>query len=129
MQTARNFETNQGIKAAEILCVFQGFYPAELGQKGRCSAGKMFSEGVKQKRERGEIHSPRYSSRFALSDYPAICSPKSCQSGGQNLAALCAAAGKNLAAVGSSHSLTESVNLGTVTAAGLVGTLHIGYTS
>ena len=55
--------------------------------------------------------------------------PKSCQSGGQNLAALCAAAGKNLAAVGSSHSLTESVNLGTVTAAGLVGTLHIGYTS
>ena len=85
--------------------------------------------GIIRKRERGEIHSPRYSSRFALSDYPAICSPKSCQSGGQNLAALCAAAGENLAAVGSSHSLTESVNLGTVTAAGLVGTLHIGYTS
>ena len=44
--------------------------------------------------------------------------------GRQNLAALCTAAGKNLAAVGSSHSLTETVNLGTVTAAGLVGTLH-----
>ena len=44
--------------------------------------------------------------------------------GGQNLATLCAAAGKNLAAVGSSHSLTETVNLGTVTAAGLIGTLH-----
>ena len=32
--------------------------------------------------------------------------------------------GQNLAAVGSSHSLAETVNLGTVTAAGLIGTLH-----
>ena len=45
-------------------------------------------------------------------------------SGRQNLTALGAAAGENLAAVGSSHSLTETVNLGAVTAAGLVGTLH-----
>ena len=44
--------------------------------------------------------------------------------GRQNLAALSAAAGKNLAAVGSSHSLAETVDLGTVTVAGLVGTLH-----
>ena len=44
--------------------------------------------------------------------------------GGQNLAALCTAAGQNLTAVGSSHSLPETVNLGTVTIAGLVGTLH-----
>ena len=44
--------------------------------------------------------------------------------GRQNLAALGTTAGQNLAAVGSSHSLTETVNLGTVTAAGLVGTLH-----
>ena len=43
----------------------------------------------------------------------------------QNLAALGTAAGKNLTAVGSSHSLTETVDLGTVTAAGLVGTLHV----
>ena len=47
-----------------------------------------------------------------------------CSSGGQNLAALCAAAGQNLTAVGSSHSLTETVHLGTMTTAGLVGTLH-----
>ena len=47
-----------------------------------------------------------------------------CSSGGQNLAALCTAAGQNLTAVGSSHSLTETVNLGTMTAAGLIGTLH-----
>ena len=50
-------------------------------------------------------------------------------SGGQNLAALCTTAGQNLAAVGSSHSLTETVNLGTMTTAGLVGTLHNTYTS
>ena len=50
-------------------------------------------------------------------------------SGGQNLAALSTTAGQNLAAVGSSHSLTETVNLRTMTTAGLVGTLHNTYTS
>ena len=45
-------------------------------------------------------------------------------SSGQDLAALGTATGKNLAAVGSSHSLPETVNLGTVAAAGLIGTLH-----
>ena len=48
--------------------------------------------------------------------------------GRQNLAALGTATGKNLAAVGSSHSLPETVNLGSVATARLVGTLH-GYTS
>ena len=47
----------------------------------------------------------------------------------QDIAALGTAAGKHLAAVGSSHSLTETVNLGVVTAAGLIGTLHFVYTS
>ena len=42
----------------------------------------------------------------------------------QNLAALGTAAGENLAAVGSSHSLTETVDLGSVATAGLIGTLH-----
>ena len=42
----------------------------------------------------------------------------------QDLTAFGTAAGKNLAAVGSSHSLPETVNLGTMTAAGLIGTLH-----
>ena len=45
--------------------------------------------------------------------------------GRQNLAALCTTTGKNLAAVGSSHSLTETVNLAAVTTAGLIGTLHV----
>ena len=62
-------------------------------------------------------------SRFALRVQSMLCS------GRQNLAALGTAAGKHLAAVGSSHSLTETVDLGSVTAAGLVGTLHSGYTS
>ena len=72
------------------------------------------------------FHSPRCSSRFAD---PALRFPFGRASSGQNLAALCTAAGQNLAAVGSRHSLAETVNLGTVTAAGLIGTLHSGYTS
>ena len=47
----------------------------------------------------------------------------------QNLTTLCATAGKNLTAIGSSHSLAETVNLGSVATAGLIGTLHIWYTS
>ena len=43
----------------------------------------------------------------------------------KNLAALSTAAGKHLAAVGSSHSLAETVHLGSVAAAGLIGTLHL----
>ena len=76
------------------------------------------------------FHSPRCSSRFA---YDALVqlwiAPLTCSSGGQNLAALSTAAGQNLTAVGSSHSLTETVDLGTMTAAGLVGTLHNTFTS
>ena len=46
------------------------------------------------------------------------------ESGGQDLAALGTAAGQNLTAIGSSHSLTETVDLGAVALGGLVGTLH-----
>ena len=55
--------------------------------------------------------------------------PRTYASGGQNLAALRTTAGQNLAAVGSSHSLPETVDLGSVTLAGLVGTLHWQNTS
>ena len=73
------------------------------------------------KRERGDNIRPAQSPvspemrAFYLA---ALCS------GGQNLAALGAAAGENLAAVGSSHSLAEAMNLGTVALGGLIGTLH-----
>ena len=76
-----------------------------------------------KKTERGD-HSPRVDSRFAMSDRIAVIQLPMLRSGRQDLAALGTAAGKHLAAVGSSHSLPETVNLGAVTAAGLIGTLH-----
>ena len=77
-------------------------------------------EGLpKIKRERGDT-SPRTFSRFTCSLPNAAFS-----SGGQNLAALSAATGQNLAAVGGSHSLAEAMNLGAVTLGGLIGTLHL----
>ena len=63
-------------------------------------------------------------SHFAMSDCLAVIQLPMLRSGRQDLAALGTAAGKHLAAVGSSHSLAETVNLGAVTAAGLIGTLH-----
>ena len=44
---------------------------------------------------------------------------------GQASAALSAAAGKHLAAIGSSHSLAETVLLGALTLLGLIGTEHL----
>jgi len=49
--------------------------------------------------------------------------------GGQDSSAFCTAAGKNLAAVGGSHSLAESMDLSAMTLSGLIGTQHIVYTS
>ena len=63
-------------------------------------------------------------SRFALSDRCCDSAFLILRSGRQDLTALGTAAGKNLAAVGSCHSLTETVNLGTMTLARLIGTLH-----
>ena len=60
-----------------------------------------------------------------MSDCLAVIQLPMLRSGRQDLTALGTAAGKHLAAVGSSHSLAETVNLGTVTAAGLIGTLHV----
>ena len=114
------------LKPAEILCVFQGIQNAELGQKNRCPADQPFRDGVQLKRERGEfpIH-PAVAPVSHMSASPVVMViPRILHSGGQNLAALCTAAGQNLTAIGSSHSLTETVDLGTMTTAGLIGTLH-----
>ena len=59
-----------------------------------------------------------------MSDCLAVIQLPMLRSGRQDLTALGTAAGKHLAAVGSSHSLPETVNLGTMTTAGLIGTLH-----
>ena len=88
-------------------------------------ADQPFQDGVKLKRERGEslIH-PAVAPVSLLSVSSACVYHARRLLGGQNLAALSTTAGQNLTAVGSSHSLTETVNLGTMTTAGLVGTLH-----
>ena len=102
-----------------------------VGTKDPLRGGKAFQEYPQLKRERGEcfIH-PAVAPVSRMSVFSTLwCYPRVCSLGGQNLAALCTAAGQNLAAVGSSHSLTETVDLGTMTAAGLVGTLHNTFTS
>ena len=79
------------------------------------------------KRERGEWFIHPAVAPVSLCERFVLCGQiplRNLHLGGQNLAALCTAAGQNLAAVGSSHSLTETVNLGTMTTAGLIGTLH-----
>ena len=118
------------LKAAGILCVFQGFHNAELGQKIRCSRGNTFQKYAQLKRERGElcIHPAVAPVSLKRAIIPFVFSPTDLHLGGQNLAALGTTAGQNLTAVGSSHSLTETVNLGTMTLGGLIGTLH-NYTS
>ena len=85
----------------------------------------------KIKRERGEFVSPRYTPVSRLSDGFAVIQLERNSVGlsRQNLAALCTTASQNLAAVSGSHSLTETVDLGTMTLAGLIGTLHVVYTS
>lgn len=85
---------------------------------------------VPLKRERGEcvIH-PAVAPVSLLGAYSVCFDLRTGASGGQNLAALRTTAGQNLTAVGSSHSLAETMNLGTVTTAGLIGTLHNTYTS
>ena len=82
-------------------------------------AGKAFPTHAQRKRERGDS-SPRTQSPVS----PFCCPYAARNSGGQNLAALSAAAGENLAAVSSGHSLAEAMNLGTMTLGGLIGTLH-----
>ena len=70
------------------------------------------------------MFTPHINSHFAISDYSLWFSTGHKHLSRQNLAALCTATSQNLAAVGSSHSLTETVDLGTMTTAGLIGTLH-----
>ena len=87
-----------------------------IGAKDPAHGDKAFPECAHKKRERGDS-SPR----------ATLCSacPNAARClGRQNLAALCTAAGENLAAVGSCHSLAETVNLGSVATVGLIGTLH-----
>ena len=104
---------------------FEAFKTQSCGQRF-AEERKAASRIPRTKKGAGRIsHSPRCSSRFAYERSVRLwCYPHVCSLGGQNLAALCTAAGENLTAVGRSHSLAETMNLGTMTTAGLVGTLH-----
>ena len=77
----------------------------------------------KVKRERGESCFAPHRLPFGYEPLLAVANHALCSSR-QDLAALGTTTGQNLAAVGSSHSLPETVNLGSLATAGLVGTLH-----
>ena len=116
-------------KRGNTLCIAR-FSNRRLRTKDPLLGRRRFYLGLPPiKRERGEcvIH-PAVAPVSLMRAYYLVFY-RGCASGGQNLAASCTTAGQNLAAIGSSHSLTETVDLGTVTVAGLVGTLHLGYTS
>ena len=117
-------------KRGNTLCIAR-FSNRRLRAKDPLLGRRRFYLGLPPiKRERGEcvIH-PAVAPVSLLGAYSVCFDLRTGASGGQNLAALRTTAGQNLAAVGSRHSLAETVNLGTVTPAGLIGTLHLGYTS
>ena len=81
------------------------------------------------KRGRGESPFTPHGLPFCFSAVACYLRATNFRLSRQNLAALSTATGKNLAAVGSSHSLPETMNLRTMATAGLVGTFHLRYTS
>ena len=117
-QTARDFDASEGLKLQEYFVYFK-ISNCTIVAKDPAYAGKAFPTHAQRKRERGDS-SPRTQSPVS----PFCCPYAARNSGGQNLAALSAAAGENLAAVSSGHSLAEAMNLGAMTLGGLIGTLH-----
>jgi hypothetical protein len=97
----------------------QGLQNAALWKSSVAAPSDTWEDLPKIKRERGDT-SPRTFSRFTC-----LLPDAALSSGGQNLAALSAATGQNLTAVGSSHSLAETMHLGTMALGGLIGTLHL----
>ena len=94
------------------------------GGKGRLKSNQIFSKLCPYKKGAGRKSFAPLDSHFAVSDHQ-LWLPTNSYLRRQNLTALCAAASQNLAAIGSCHSLTETVHLGSVATAGLIGTLHL----
>ena len=122
----RNFGTDEALGPQEYFVYFKAPKCA-AGSKGPAAAEGIWLNTCTHKKGAGRMVA------FAPHFYPfkrkaavllSTDETLSPESGGQDLAALGTAAGQNLAAVGSSHSLTETVDLGAVTLGGLVGTLH-----
>ena len=105
------------------------FITKDCGKRSAELPANQIESLPKIKRERGEkeFFAPLYT-RFAFERWIAVIQLKlvaSVKLSRQNLAASCTTASQNLAAVSGSHSLTETVDLGTMTLGGLIGTLHV----
>ena len=124
MWAARDFAAGESLGSQEYFVYFKS-PNCTNATKDPVHADKIFSECAPKKGSGANLFAPHHSSRFRIERSIAVGYPNFVLLGGQNLAALCAAASQNLAAVGGSHSLTETVDLGTMTIAGLVGTLHL----
>ena len=119
----RDFSVGQTVRPQEYFVYFKGALCGHTEKNLLISRADVWRRCPNKKGSRAKDRSPCYHSRFASSEAHA-CGLHLPYLGGQNLAALCTATGENLAAIGSSHSLAETVNLGTVASAGLIGTLH-----
>ena len=124
-RSARDLDTGQGLEPKGYF-VYLEATNRRIGRGNPLKGNDTPPEDSPTKKGAGRmLHSPRCSSRFAINElYFPYGHPRICSSGGQNLAALCTAAGQDLTAVGSGHSLAETMNLGTMALGGLVGTLH-----
>jgi hypothetical protein len=109
----------------EYFVYFKARAAPDRGERADALPEKYVKSLLNKKGSGANLFAPHHSSRFRIERSIAVGYPNFVRLGGQNLAALCAAASQNLAAVGGSHSLTETVDLGTMTIAGLVGTLHL----
>ena len=124
--SARFFLTARRGSCRHTLCISK-LTRRSCGEKDPLKGDGCFFEIVPYKKGAGRRRaSPRMDSRFAMSDYSLWLPTDNKRLRREDLTSLGTAAGKNLAAVGSSHSLPETVDLGSVTTAGLIGTLHIG---
>ena len=119
---SEGFWHRRRFEIAGILCVFQNAKPNGWDKRTAEEGQVILRVCPIKKGKRGECS---LAPLIAPVSHRAISCSSSPGSGGQNLAALCTATSQNLTAIGSSHSLTETVNLGTMTTAGLIGTLHI----
>ena len=130
---SENFFSEACLVSARILCGGQGGQ-VRFREKGLLRFLTSQLRTCPNKKGAGANHRPRMDSRFAMSDtYHWLPTATACYITltlrRQNFATLGAAAGENFTAIGSSHSLAETVDLGSVATAGLIGTLHSEYTS
>ena len=117
MWTARNFGADEVLSAVEILCVFQSGQAHRCAKRPGVPPTRYFESQPKNKKGAGRerLFAPLYT-RFAFERWFAVIQLE--------IGTILLSSGQNLAAVGSGHSLAEAMDFGSVTTAGLIGTLH-----